>query len=65
MTLGLMWSDIPAVVSVATIDQTSRPIDPDLLVETFVPHVHVEVGSSLIGFSCLITDKARNSHCTL
>lgn len=37
----------PAVVLVPAKDDTRVPVDPDLLVEPFVPHVHVEVGTGL------------------
>src|SRR5690348_13732288 len=43
-----LTSHSPAVVSVPAVDETRLPVDPDLLVETFIPHVHVEIRSSLL-----------------
>jgi hypothetical protein len=45
--LNLGHANIPAVVSVTAVDDTGLPVDPDLLVESLVMHIHVEVGTSL------------------
>jgi hypothetical protein len=40
--------DIPAVVPVSTVDVSSSPVNPDLLVESLVMHVHIEIRSGLL-----------------
>jgi hypothetical protein len=43
--------DIPAVVPISTVDISSSPINPDLLVESLVMHVHIEIRSGLLSAS--------------
>jgi hypothetical protein len=64
MTDNRQVGDIPAVEPVATVDESSVPIYPNLLVESLVLHIHVEIVTGLKGLSVPTSSGLeRHLHC--
>jgi hypothetical protein len=53
--------DVPAIVPITTMDISSSPINPDLLVEPLIVHVHIEIRSSLSSATSSLSTK--DPHC--